>query len=84
MPVECGTGARTKMQRIQHGLPKSHVNDAICVGESTPTNIEFKTPYINIWQVKGRGTRQMCTTDKYGFPIKHRSNKKYHFALRNN
>ena len=32
LPVECGTGARTKKQRIEHGLPKTHYFDACCVG----------------------------------------------------
>ena len=76
LPVECGTGARTKKQRIEHGLPKEHYNDACCVGESTPGHLEITTQYVEIWSAKGRGTRQMCKTDKFGFPISHRTRQK--------
>jgi hypothetical protein len=29
----------------------------------------------------GHGTRQMCGTDKFGFPTRHRSNKSSHFGF---
>jgi len=29
----------------------------------------------------GRGTRKMCNTDKYGFPISHRMRKKAYFGF---
>ena len=29
----------------------------------------------------GHGNRQMCGTDKFGFPIRHRSNQKVHFGF---
>ncbi len=81
LPVECGTGARTKMQRIAHGLPKEHYYDALCVGASTPESFTSLPAYVQIWSAKGRGTRQLCRTDKYGFPIAHRSEKKVHFGF---
>src|SRR6185437_3133069 len=34
--VEVGTGGRTKWNRTQRGLPKTHWLDAACVGASTP------------------------------------------------
>ncbi len=30
----------------------------------------------------GHGNRQMCGTDKYGFPIRHRSNVQVHYGFR--
>ncbi|MHC5826596.1 MAG: RNA-guided endonuclease IscB, partial [Nostoc sp.] len=29
----------------------------------------------------GHGTRQMCGTDKFGFPSRHRTNKQIHFGF---
>lgn len=81
LPVEGGSGARTKMQRIAHGLPKEHYYDALCVGASTPPQFTALPAYVQIWLAKGRGTRQMCGTDQFGFPIRHRSRAKQHFGF---
>ena len=81
LPIECGTGARTKKQRIEHNLPKTHYYDACYVGKSTPKKLDIKPKYINILTAIGGGTRQMCITDKYGFPKAHRQNKKTHFSF---
>ena len=43
--VECGSGALTKMNRINHKLPKTHYYDSCCIGKSTPNNLVFKTNY---------------------------------------
>ncbi len=81
LPVEGGSGARTKMQRIQHRLPKEHYYDALCVGQSTPERFTSLPAYVQIWTAKGRGTRQMCGTDRYGFPIRHRTRQRRHFGF---
>jgi 5-methylcytosine-specific restriction endonuclease McrA len=81
LPVECGTGARTKKQRIEHDLPKTHYHDACCVGASTPERLVIKAQYVSIWTAIGRGTRQMCNVDKYGFPKNHRKNQKLYFGF---
>jgi 5-methylcytosine-specific restriction endonuclease McrA len=81
LPVECGTGARTKKQRIEHNLSKTHYYDACCVGVSTPKRLEITTQYTSIWTAVGRGTRQMCNVDKYGFPKSHRKNQKSYFEF---
>jgi len=39
LPVEVGTGGRTKWNRTQRGLPTSHWLDAACVGASTPEQV---------------------------------------------
>jgi len=81
LPVECGTGATTKTNRIRLGLPKDHHFDAICVGQSTPDRIWFKTRTVLHVIAKGRETRQMANVDKYGFPVGHRARKKLFFGF---
>ena len=76
LPVEGGSGARTKMQRLAHGLPKEHYYDALCVGKSTPEQFTQMPAYVQVWAAKGRGNRQRCRTDKNGFPIRHLSRQK--------
>jgi len=68
LPIEVGTGGRTKYNRIQLSLPKTHWLDATCVGESTPKilKIEGVQPLSII--AAGRGSRQMRRVDKFGFP----------------
>ena len=81
LPMEGGSGARTKMQRIAHALPKEHYFDALCVGKSTPEQFIQMPTYVQIWTAKGRGNRQMCGPNAYGFPIRHRSRKKMYFGF---
>ena len=57
----------TKYNRDQLGLPKEHYYDALSVGE-VPTKFNFFTDKILIISAKGRGSRQMCRMDKFGFP----------------
>jgi hypothetical protein len=70
LPIECGSGAMTKYNRTQQGLPKAHWLDAACVGKSTPI---LKNTSLIPLQIKasGHGSRQMCRTDKFGFPTRH-------------
>ena len=70
LPVELGYGYLTKFNRTQQGLPKHHWIDAACVGESTPV---LKNTSLAPLQIKaqGHGSRQMCRTDKFGFPKCH-------------
>jgi 5-methylcytosine-specific restriction endonuclease McrA len=68
LPVEVGTGGRTKWNRTQRGLPKTHWIDAACVGASTPTDIHA-TGIVPLRIVAaGRECRQMCRPDRFGFP----------------
>ncbi len=78
LPVEGGSGGRTKLQRTEHHLPKEHYYDALCVGKSTPATFTGLPAYIPIWSAKGRGNRQRCRTDQHGFPIRHLSRQKPH------
>ena len=56
----------TKYNRDQLGLPKEHYYDALSVGNIE--NYKFLTDKILQISAKGRGSRQMCRMDKYGFP----------------
>ncbi len=84
LPVECGTGARTKKQRIEHGFPKTHFYDACCVGASTPANLVIEQKHVSVWKAIGRGARRMCNTNKYGFPKSHRQRQKNYFNFQTN
>lgn len=57
----------TKYNRDQLGLPKQHYYDALSVGE-TPSKFNFLTDKILQISAKGRGSRQMCLMDRFGFP----------------
>ena len=57
----------TKYNRKELGLPKEHYYDALSVGE-VPNKFSFLTDKILTISAKGRGSRQMCCMNKYGFP----------------
>lgn len=80
LPIECGTGARTKYNRTQKNLPKTHYYDACCVA-NTPESLAIQSSYVQLWSATGRGTRKMCNVDKYGFPKSHRTRQKKHFGF---
>jgi 5-methylcytosine-specific restriction endonuclease McrA len=65
--IECGSGGRTKYNRIVQGYPKEHWVDAACVGENGQ---KVYIPDLKPLQIKamGWGSRQMCRMDRYGFP----------------
>jgi hypothetical protein len=68
LPVEPGSGGRTKYNRTLRGLPKTHWTDAACVGVSTPEVLTVKHLHPLLIQATGRGSRQMCRMDRLGFP----------------
>lgn len=67
LPVEAGTGGRTKHNRTRQELAKAHWLDAACVGASTPRLVLLTEKPLAITSI-GRGTRQVCKSDTYGFP----------------
>lgn len=81
LEVECGTGARTKMNRIKLNLPKDHHYDAVCIGKSTPEEIMFKTDNILYIKALGRGRYGRTTLNKYGFPRAYIPRQKYFFGF---
>lgn len=75
LPVSTGSGGLTKYNRIRLGFPKSHWLDAACVGQVD--QLEIRTLHPLIIRATGHGTRQMCRTDKFGFPSRHVPRLKY-------
>lgn len=69
LPVTTGSGGQTKFNRVRLELPKAHWLDAACVGEVTELEVLITQP-LKI-KATGHGTRQMCRTDKYGFPSRY-------------
>lgn len=72
IPVNAGTGGQTQYNRETNDLQKGHWIDAACVGKYTGKLTLKTTQPLNI-ECKGHGNRQMCGTNKYGFPIRHRT-----------
>lgn len=81
LEIECGTGARTKMNRIKLGLPKDHHFDAVCVGQSTPNELILKTNNVLYIKSKGRGSHCRTNLDKYGFPRGYLARRKSFFGF---
>ncbi len=78
LPVEVGTGGRTKYNRTIRSLEKTHYWDAACVGASTPEQLITSGVKPLLIAAKGHGTRQQCRTDKFGFPSRYCSRTKFH------
>jgi 5-methylcytosine-specific restriction endonuclease McrA len=73
LPVEAGSGGRTKFNRANLDLPKTHWIDAACVGKSG-ANVRVDVAMAPLKVIaKGHGSRQMCGTDKFGFPTRHKA-----------
>jgi 5-methylcytosine-specific restriction endonuclease McrA len=76
LPVTTGSGGQTKFNRTRLQLPKSHWLDAACVGKIEELNVLTSQPLLI--KAVGHGTRQMCGTDKFGFPVRHKSRRQIH------
>ncbi len=79
LPISVGSGGLTKFNRVRLGLPKSHWLDAACVGEVDQLEVATFKPLLI--KATGHGTRQMCRTNKYGFPARHCGRTKLHFGF---
>jgi hypothetical protein len=75
LPVETGSGGKTKYNRIRLELSKHHYIDAACVGNVD--NLQILTTQPLLIKATGHGTRQMCRTDKFGFPSRHVPRNKF-------
>lgn len=71
LPVEVGSGGRTKFNRKIREIEKTHWADAACVGESTPSQLLLNGIKPLVVKARGHGRRQRCGTHRYGFPIRH-------------
>lgn len=66
LPVEIASGGRTKWNRTRLGIPKTHANDAICVGRvGAVVGHTMRTLFA---KCTGRGDYQRQNSDAYGFP----------------
>lgn len=75
LPVLTGSGGLTKFNRCRLGLPKTHWRDAACVGVIETLAVLTNQPLLI--KSQGHGTRQMCRTDKFGFPNRHVPRNKF-------
>lgn len=66
LPVEAGSGGRTKYNRARLGIPKAHALDAACVGQ-VDTLHGWRCPTLAI-KATGRGAYQRTRLDRFGFP----------------
>lgn len=69
LPVSTGSGSLTKFNRTRLNLAKTHWLDAACVGKVESLKILTNKPLLI--KATGHGTRQMCRTDKFGFPSRY-------------
>jgi len=69
LPISTGSGGLTKFNRTRLGLPKTHWLDAACVGQVE--TLEVLTIQPLLIKATGHGSRQMCRTDKFGFPSRY-------------
>jgi 5-methylcytosine-specific restriction endonuclease McrA len=81
LPLEIGTGGRTKWNRTQQGLPKAHWVDAACVGASTPATLRVAGVRPLSARARGWGRRRRCIPDRFGFPRGHAERKKGFFGF---
>lgn len=68
LPVSFWSGGRTKFNRVNQGYEKDHWIDAVCVGETGENVLIQKTTLPILIKAMGRGSRQMCRVDRFGFP----------------
>lgn len=80
LPVETGSGGRTKYNRTRQHLPKTHWLDAACVGASTPDVLQTGQVVPLLIEANGRGHRRIMLVDKHGFPRGYRQRKKRYFG----
>jgi 5-methylcytosine-specific restriction endonuclease McrA len=79
--VEVGSGGRTKFNRIVQGFAKTHWLDAACVGASTPPVVKVEGVVPLLVKATGHGSRQVCGTNKYGFPFRHKARQASFFGF---
>lgn len=82
LPLETGSGGRTKYNRSRLGYPKAHWIDAACVGESgSAIRINASLSPLSI-QAIGHGSRRMQNHNQFGFPKgRAKQRKKVYFGF---
>jgi len=80
-PLSCWSGGQTKYNRQMQCFPKEHWLDAACVG---PQGISLTIPDgISVLEITatGRGSRQKCLVNRFGFPRSASKTKKRIFGF---
>ncbi|MCK6511010.1 hypothetical protein L6R29_13695 [Myxococcota bacterium] len=68
VPLEVGSGGQTKYNRSRQEYRKTHGLDAVCVGMSGERVFVAAEQEVLEIKAMGRGSRQKCRMDQYGFP----------------
>ena len=76
--VRTWTGQLTSLNRARFALSKTHALDALCVGDVAMVSGSAQ-PVLWV-RAMGRGHRRMSTSNRFGFPIAHRSRCKEMFG----
>jgi len=79
LPVETGSGGRTKYNRMRLGIPKSHVFDALCVGKVDTVSVDAES-LLHV-KCSGRGRYSRTLPDAYGFPRAYLPRQKQFFGF---
>ena len=79
LPVETGSGGRTKWNRTRFGIPKGHSLDAACAGLVDRVS-GWDGPVLEI-KATGRGSTQRTRLDAFGFPRGFLTREKSHFGF---
>jgi 5-methylcytosine-specific restriction endonuclease McrA len=66
LPLETGSGGRTKFNRMRLGITKTHALDAACVGAVADVR-RAAQPALQV-KCFGRGSRSRTRVDSFGFP----------------
>lgn len=79
LPVEVGSGGKTKWNRTRLGIPKTHALDALCVGSVNEVS-GWNVPTLAI-KCTGRGAYQRTRLNKHGGIRGYLTRKKQHFGF---
>lgn len=80
LPLQTGSGGRTKWNRSRLGIVKTHALDAACVGVVHAVR-GADAPTLRV-TCTGHGSRCKTRLDKYGFPRAYLTRKKTAFGFR--
>jgi len=79
IPVETGSGGRTKYNRMRLGISKSHVFDALCVGKVDAVSVDTES-LLHV-KCSGRGRYARTLPNAYGFPRAYLPRQKQFFGF---
>ena len=68
LPSTFSSGGQTKFNRVNQGYEKDHWIDAACVGVTGSSVYIAPSMTPLLIKATGRGSRQFCLMDQYGFP----------------